>query len=81
MFINLTKFFDAVYIRYRWAFKNVIHECVWTTKYNTSQVITTKTGGFVTLCHIEIVCITKDTCCQWYAKMSRIKIKHYTKKQ
>ena len=41
---SLTKheFFDAVFLRYGWAFKNLTHKCVCTAKYNISHVIKAK---------------------------------------
>ena len=53
---SLTKpeFFDAILLRYRWELKRLPHE------YNIDQMLTCKTGGFVTLRHNEIVNVTAD---------------------
>ena len=70
---SLTKreFFDAVLLRYGWVLKNLKHKSVCTAKHNINHVITSKTGGFITLCHNELYVTTdmlsmvcKDICNQ-----------------
>ena len=54
------KFFDAVLLRCGWELKHLPHECVCKAKCNIDHALTCKTGGFVTLCHNEIVNVTVD---------------------
>ena len=54
------EFFDAVLLRYGWELKRLPDGCICKAKYNIKHVLTSRIGGFVTLCHNENVNVTQD---------------------
>ena len=58
VFIEKKEFFDLTYLEYGWEPKNLPKECVFEGKYNIDHTSISKTDGFITLRHKEVVDVT-----------------------